>query len=341
MSTAHPSPMSNARQLPASGKHLLHPERRGTGFLRSLGLSLLVHALLIAALTWGVNWHQKTHSTPVQAELWSATVQQAAPLPTETPAPVPEPVPLPSAEPAKPAPPAPDPVKPTVQSPVPAVDPQIAIEKAKKRKALKEKQAQEQRLKEQEKAREQERLQAQLAEKKAKAAKEREKLEKIEKAERAEKAKADKEKLAKQEALQSAKEKKDLIKQDTAKAQAAADKARTDALKRMSQLAGQTGGSEGGRDRLSSAPSEGYKGRIIGRIKPNVTYTGDRNANIEALFEVLVAPDGRVTSVRLLSGSGVRAWDDAAQRAIEKTEYFPLDGGRAISPMLIAMRPRD
>ena len=334
--------MANARPKSAPGKPGQGPERTGTGFLRSLGLSLLVHALLIAALTWGVNWHQETNTTPVQAELWSATVQQAAPLATEPPAPVPAPVPVPPPEPVKRVPlPPPEPVKPTAPSHAPVVDPQIAIEKAKKLKALKEKQAQEQRLKEQQKAQEQERLQAQLAEKKAKAAKEREKQEKIEKAERAEKAKADKEKLAILAAQKQAKEQKEQSKQDTAKAQAAADKARTEALKRMSQLAGQAGGSEGGRDRQNSAPSEGYKGRIIGRIKPNVTYTGDRNANIEALFEVWVAPDGRVTSVRLLSGSGVRAWDDAAQRAIEKTEYFPLDGGRVISPMHIGMRPRD
>ena len=43
-----------------------------------MGLALVVHALLIAALTWGVSWQQD--STPTfEAELWSATAQQAAP----------------------------------------------------------------------------------------------------------------------------------------------------------------------------------------------------------------------------------------------------------------------
>ena len=29
------------------------------GMLRAFGLALVAHALLVAALTWGVNWHQE------------------------------------------------------------------------------------------------------------------------------------------------------------------------------------------------------------------------------------------------------------------------------------------
>jgi colicin import membrane protein len=335
MSTASPNPSKNKPDT-------------GTGFLRSLGLSLLVHLLLIAALTWGVNWRRNSFNTPVEAELWSANVQQAALPPNPPPAPVvpaePKPAPVSLPVPEKPPLPKPDPapVKPPPPPPEPKVDPQIAIEKAKKLKALKEKQLQEQqRLKEQERRREEERAKAELEEKRAKAAKAAKEREKQEKLEKAEKAKAEKEKLAKQEAERQAKAEKEQARLEAARVQAAADKSRADALRRMNQLAGQPTGSESGRDRQDSAPSKGYEGRIAARIKPNVAYGGDKTAAIVATFEVRLNPDGRIVSIQLLASSGVRAWDDAALRAIEKTEVLPLDGGRVHSPMTLRMTPRD
>ncbi|MEY3651944.1 MAG: hypothetical protein RL739_114, partial [Pseudomonadota bacterium] len=48
---------------------LAPPPAQGLG--RSLGLALVVHLLLLIALTWGISW--PTDSTPaVEAELWSA-----------------------------------------------------------------------------------------------------------------------------------------------------------------------------------------------------------------------------------------------------------------------------
>ena len=54
-------------------------------------LSLLVHGLLAAALTWGVQWN---HSSPTsfEAELWSSIPQQAAPPLVVPPTVVPTPV---------------------------------------------------------------------------------------------------------------------------------------------------------------------------------------------------------------------------------------------------------
>ncbi len=65
-----------------------------SGLLRSYGLALLVHGLLLAALTWGVSWRRSDTSLAVEAELWSAVPQQAAPKPAE-PEPRPEPAPPP------------------------------------------------------------------------------------------------------------------------------------------------------------------------------------------------------------------------------------------------------
>lgn len=64
------------------------------GLLRAYGLALLIHGLLLAALTWGVNWRRSDTSLAVEAELWSAVPQQAAP-PLVEPEPTPEPAPPP------------------------------------------------------------------------------------------------------------------------------------------------------------------------------------------------------------------------------------------------------
>ena len=68
------------------------------GLLRAYGLALLVHGLLVVALTWGVSWKRSDTSLSVEAELWSAVPQEAAPKLVE-PEPQPEPAPPPPAPP--------------------------------------------------------------------------------------------------------------------------------------------------------------------------------------------------------------------------------------------------
>ena len=56
------------------------------GFVRALGLALLAHGMLVAALTWSINW--KRHSTElrvVEAQLWASVPQTAAPKLVEPP----------------------------------------------------------------------------------------------------------------------------------------------------------------------------------------------------------------------------------------------------------------
>ena len=92
---------------------------RDAGAIRSFGLALLVHAALIAALTWGVNWRRSDPSVAFEAELWSNVQQEAAPKLIEvSPAPPPPAEPAPKAQPVAP--------------PEPQVD--IALSQEKKRK---------------------------------------------------------------------------------------------------------------------------------------------------------------------------------------------------------------
>lgn len=113
---------------------LLFSPPSAPGLIRSIGLAILAHALLFAALTWGVSWRRGEIVT-AEAELWAALPQEAAP-------PLPEPVP-------EPAPPPPPPKAAPVVS-----DADIAIAREKQRK-LEEQLAQEklaeQRKREQEK----------------------------------------------------------------------------------------------------------------------------------------------------------------------------------------------
>ena len=93
-------------------------------------LALIVHAMLMAALTWGVSWNRPDNSVGVQAELWSAMPQLAAPK-GETLEPQNEPNPEPKPQ-LKPEPP-----KPTVKQ-QPSKDADLAIEKRKKAEKEKE-----------------------------------------------------------------------------------------------------------------------------------------------------------------------------------------------------------
>lgn len=99
---------------------------RDKGAIRAFGLAMLVHALLIVALTWGVNWKRSDQSPPFEAELWSSVPIQSAPSPLTAPPPTPSPAPEPS------------PKEPATQSAptIPNVD--IALEKEKQRQLLKE-----------------------------------------------------------------------------------------------------------------------------------------------------------------------------------------------------------
>jgi colicin import membrane protein len=62
------------------------PPVSGTG--RALALALAAHLALVAALTWGVSWKREASVSALEAEIWSALPQQAAPKAVEAPPPV-------------------------------------------------------------------------------------------------------------------------------------------------------------------------------------------------------------------------------------------------------------
>ena len=337
--------------------------RTPKGFGPGLALAMLAHALLIAGLAYSVDWRTRDAAS-VEAELWAAVPQLAAPRATApepqthtptpkppTPARPPDPVPSPPPPPIK-AEPTPRP-KPAVPTPAPLPDPQIAIEKAKAAKRLlaqRELAEQEQvkrtkelrekalkiELERQDADREKLRVKDDQARKKLLAEKS-EKAVKVEK-DKAEKDKAEKDKAAKEKAETDAKAEK------AQKADAIQQAANRDAnLKRMQGLANATGTSAAtGTALKSSGPSASYAGRIMARIKPNLVFADSAEGNPTATVEVKLAPDGTIIGKRLLQSSGVKAWDEAVLRALDRTEMLPRDiDGRVPPPFPIVFRLRD
>lgn len=270
------------------------------GVLRALLLALLAHGLLVAALTWGVQWKRDAQQLSAEAELWAAVPQEAAPA---EPPPVPAP---PVPEPIKPPPPAPQPAPQPAPEP-PKVD--ITLEREKQR-------VQKQKLLDQQKQQE------------------KRKQEKL----RQDQLKAEKLKQALAEKAKRAEEKK---KEELQAKQLEAQRDRN--LKRMTGMAGASGNANATGNALKSAgPSASYAGRIRARIKPNIVFTEDLRDNPTAEVEVRTAPDGTIVGRKITQSSGVKEWDDAVIKAIDKTQILPRDIDGSMPPaLLLVFRPKD
>ena len=135
----------------------------------------------------------------------------------------------------------------------------------------------------------------------------------------------------------------DMVEAIVGEAAKLAEKKRQENIQRMMGLAGASGGPTASGTALQSAgPSASYAGRIIGRVKPNIVYTDDIVGNPSAEVEVRTAPDGTIIGRKLLRSSGIKAWDDAVLKAIDKTEVLPRDtDGRVPPALVISFRPRD
>lgn len=305
------------------------PDRLSRGAV----LALAAHGVLVAGLAVSVNWRQ-SEPAGVEAELWAAIPQAAAPRAVE-----PEPAPPPP-EPPKPAPPPPPPPRVEAPPPPPAPAPNRDAEIAREKR-----ETQERERKEQEEQLEKERLEKQRQDKlkQDKAQKERERQEAERKAEEAERKEREAQKLA--DAKREAEQKKaeaEKKKADAART-AAIEAQRAENLKRITGMAGATGAPNStGTAQQSAGPSAGYAGRIKARIMPNIVFSEEPPGNPVATVEVRVAPDGTILSRRLVKSSGVASWDEAVLRAIDKTEQLPRDtDGRVPPQMLIDFRPRD
>ena len=309
---------------------------REPGRWRAITLAAIVHALLLGLLWFGVSWQNET-PVAVEAEVWSPQTREAAPR--ALPEPVPE-------APAKPVPVPREIVKPPAPE-APVEDPQIALEQQKKLK--------------QQARREQERERKQ--------------------AEAAEQARQDKQdkldKLAQQKAQQKALQKRDeqlklqvhadaLAKQKNAAAdqkKLAAEKLRNaqleakradasheEQLAQLRRAAGTPSAATGSGGSGDAAKSQGsradasYIDRVRQKIKSNTIFNGadQLSSNPAVEFAVELLPDGSARRLRKIKSSGVPGFDDAVERAIEKSQPFPPDkSGSAPSGFTVSYKPKD
>ena len=305
------------------------------GLVRALVLAIIVHALLLVALTWAVRWKSDASPVTAEAELWSSVPRQAAEPPRPEPTPAPAPTRTPTLTPPKVAP-----------TPVPpkTADADIALEREKQQRIQQDRQ---------------------LAAEKLEQAKRRQQLEQAERAEQARKVaqakqlqaqqqaeklaldkKKDEQEAKRKEVLKAQEEakRKDALKaQDDLKRQAALSVQRADNLKRMAALAGSSDApSSTGIALQPSGPSASYGSKVSAKVKPNIVFTEDLAGNPTAEVEVRAAPDGTIVGRKLTRSSGVRAWDEAVLKALDKTETLPRDtDGRVPSPITFFFRPKD
>ena len=305
--------------------------------LRAITLAVLVHAVLIGALTWGVNWKNTADQPAVEAELWAAVPTQAAPRAVEPPPPPPPP-PVQQATPPAPPPP---PVR--AAEPPDTREADIAIEREKKRLEQEKKAREQQELREkrERERKEEERRERLEQEKKERQQKEREKEKEQREKQLAEQKKAEQEK---QKKLAEDKRKAD----EAAKRKAEAEekqlaRMREDNMRRMQGLAEATGAENAtGTAQRSAGPSGSYGGKVAAKVKPNIVYPDAISGNPRAEVEVRLSPDGTIVGKRLVQSSGNKSWDDAVLRALDKTETLPRDtDGRVPPALIIGFRPKD
>lgn len=277
-----------------------------------VSLAVVAHLTLVAALAFAVSWKVQTE-VAVEAEVWSAIPQAAAPAEAPPP-PQPEPEPTPpTPAPEPPPPPAPEP---KVEPP----KPDIVTERA-PRKEPREKQRKEPK----------EVFETSPPKPSRKPEPEPRKPDPR---------KPDPKPDPKADARARAEQAKSDAKSD-AKSAAEREALRQAHLARMmSDLGGGPGGA--GRAAAAAGPSKSYIGRLIARIKPNVVFTDSVNGNPLAQVEVRCAPDGRIVSRKLLVSSGVAAWDEAVLRALDRTEVLPADEQGRVPPLMqLDFRPKD
>lgn len=280
------------------------PDARGRGLL----LAVLVHLALVGALMLGINW-KTSEPDAVEAELWAAVPQAAAPAP---PAPQPRPEPRPE--------PKPEPTPP-VQRQAPDRDAELALEKRRQEEQARKLEAE---------RREREARERREAERKEAERRKREEAERV----AAEKKKAEEERRKREEQARLAAEQQKRI-----------EAMREERLARLTSQAGTGTASTGVSNSAnagSGSPSAGWVARLRAKVRPNIVFTDTYTGNPAADVEVRAAPDGTILGTRLVKPSGNAEWDQAVLRALDKTQTLPRDeNGRVPTSFIITFRPQD
>ena len=271
----------------------------------ALALSAAVHAVLVAALFFGVQWeYEQPGGAPV--DVYFGNPAASPPLPRPTPDP--EPTPVPDQKPLpKPEPKADE---------TPKIDPQIA-NKVKERREKEEKEKLEK-----------ERLEKEKAEKLKKQKQEEEQKQKEEEKKKREQ----KEKEARREDAIAKELERDLKQAREHRSSETVRSLQSELDAELKGLRGSpngspTGSSSGTKASAGNASTRGkdaYIGKIRDKIRGNTVLPPGIQGNPEAVFKVTQLPSGEIIGIKLSKSSGNKALDEAIERAIKKSDPLPL-----------------
>lgn len=271
----------------------------------ALALSAAVHAVLVAALFFGVQWkNEQPGGAPV--DVYFGNPAASPPLPRPTPDPEPPPVPDQK--------PLPKPEPKAVETP--KIDPQIAIKDKERRE------------KEEKEKLEKERLEKEKAEKLKKQKQEEEQKQKEEEKKKREQ----KEKEARREDAIAKELERDLKQAREHRSSETVRSLQSELDAELKGLRGSpngspTGNSSGSKASAGSASSRGkdaYIGKIRDKIRGNTVLPPGIQGNPEAVFKVTQLPSGEIIDIKLSKSSGNKALDEAIERAIKKSDPLPL-----------------
>jgi TonB family protein len=89
----------------------------------------------------------------------------------------------------------------------------------------------------------------------------------------------------------------------------------------------------------NASPSALYPERVIRRVRPSIVWTGD-TAGLETVIAVRCTTNGTLLSAAVLRSSGNAQWDEAALRAVQRSDPMPLDmNGEVPVSFTITLRP--
>ncbi|QSN63819.1 cell envelope integrity protein TolA (plasmid) [Caballeronia sp. M1242] len=92
-------------------------------------------------------------------------------------------------------------------------------------------------------------------------------------------------------------------------------------------------------DSTQAAPSSFYAERAKRRVRPNIIWAGD-TSGLETVIAVRLGKTGTLLSAIVSRSSGNPQWDDAALRAVERSDPMPLDvSGEAPASFTITLSP--
>lgn len=269
-------------------------------------MSLLVHGLFLTFILFGISW-RNLPQLPVEAELWNALPEPPPVIPLEAPA-LPEPVATP--------------VTPKLEAPEPKIiaKPDIALEKADKKRREQEARMQEA-LRLQERAEQEHRAELQRQ------AMETARIEK-EKAEQLRLEQLRREQARREMEQELAREARDALDAEETQLRSTIQKQQQARASRHAQLIGE------------------YQDRIRGKIRGYLRLPQTLRGNPEVAFQVTLLPNGEVVRVVLVKGSGQAAYDQEMERAIVKASPLPLPRDRDAAAvfrdgLILKFRPRE